>query len=71
MAVAIAILNASPLSYDCCYLIKFPVRDVGVEVAAEATYAVTVQAETGEMGELTFLTSGFFFSNINSLELCA
>ena len=61
MVVAIAILNASPLSRDCCYLIKFPVGDVAVEVATEATYAVTVQAETGEeMGELAFLTSGFF-----------
>ena len=48
MAVAIAILNASLLSHDCCYLIKFPVGDVGIEIAAEATYAVTVQAETGE-----------------------
>jgi len=27
---------------------KISVGDVGVEVAAEATYAVTVQAETGE-----------------------
>jgi len=51
LVVAIAILNASPLSHDCCYLIKFPVGDVGVEVAAEATYAVTVQAETGEEKE--------------------
>jgi hypothetical protein len=47
MAVAIAILNAS-LSHDCCSLIKFPVGDAGVEIAAKATYAVTVQAETGE-----------------------
>ena len=60
MVVAIAILNASPLSHDCCYLIKFPVGDVAVEVAAEATYAVTVQAETvEEMGELVFLISDF------------
>jgi hypothetical protein len=46
MAVAIAILNASPLSHDCCSLTEFPVGDVGVEVATEATYAVTVQTET-------------------------
>jgi len=60
MVVAIAILNASSLSHDCCSLIKFPARDVGVEVAAESTYAVTVQAETREeMGELVFLMSGF------------
>jgi hypothetical protein len=60
MVVAIAILNASPLSRDCCYLIKFPVGDVAVEVATEATYAVTVQAETvEEMGELVFLISDF------------
>ena len=59
MAVAVAILNAS-LSHDCCSLIKFPVGDVAVEVAAEATYAVTVQAETvEEMGELVFLISDF------------
>jgi len=46
MVVATAILNASPFSHDCCSLTRFPVGDVGVEVAAEATYAVTVQAET-------------------------
>jgi len=60
MVVATAILNASPLSHDCCSLTRFPVGDVAVEVAAEATYAVTVQAETGEeMGELAFLMSDF------------
>jgi hypothetical protein len=59
MVITMAILNAS-LSHDCCSLIKFPVGDVAVEVAAEATYAVTVQAETGEeMGELAFLISDF------------
>jgi hypothetical protein len=59
MAVAIAILNVSSPSYDCCSLIKFLVGDMCVEVTAEATCAVTVQAETGEeMGELAFLMNG-------------
>jgi hypothetical protein len=49
MVIAIAILNAS-LSHDCCSLIKFPIGDMCIE-AAEATYAVTVQAETGEEKE--------------------
>jgi hypothetical protein len=60
MVVAIAILNAPPLSHDCCSLIRFPVGDVGVEVATEATYTVTVQTETGEeTSELAFLMSDF------------
>jgi hypothetical protein len=38
---------------------KISIGDVGIE-AAEATYAVTVQAETREeMGELAFLMSDF------------